>query len=248
MKWMSKEKSQVLNSSRQLFMCITFTGDFTSLYWMLKTIHAAPSNLQSCCPVEQVGKVKILDVVSSDDVRVHCPQKLCPALLRHMNRQQWQNRWSANASKIMKTCNMYSKIMSAILALQFLWASHPTGINKVKSRSKSYTSVYTCSSRFSCVKHNICEPTMLAQDWRVNTVRIKGSVSPCRCTIDAIWITGSLSASGKIPGKRRNIRVISILLLIIITVLLFINCVPCHINAERERNTHLFFLHTLYQS
>lgn len=65
------------------------------------------------------------------------------------------------------------------------------------------TPVCTCSSRFSCVKHNIWEPTMLAQDWRVNTVRMKGSVSPCRCTIDAIWITGSLSASGKIPGKRR---------------------------------------------
>lgn len=64
-------------------------------------------------------------------------------------------------------------------------------------------SVYTCSSCFSCVKHNIWEPTMLAQDWRVNTVRMKGSVSPCRCTIDAIWITGSLSASGKIPGKKR---------------------------------------------
>lgn len=42
---------------------------------------------------------------------------------------------------------------------------------------------------------------MLAQDWRVNTVRMKGSVSPCRCTMEAIWITGSLSASGKIPEK-----------------------------------------------
>lgn len=61
----------------------------------------------------------------------------------------------------------------------------------------------TCSSCFSCVKHNIWEPTMLAQDWRVNTVRIKGSVSPCRCTMEAIWITGSFSASGKIPEKRR---------------------------------------------
>lgn len=44
---------------------------------------------------------------------------------------------------------------------------------------------------------------MLAQDWRVKTVRMKGSVSPCRCTMDAIWITGSFSASGKIPGKRQ---------------------------------------------
>lgn len=46
---------------------------------------------------------------------------------------------------------------------------------------------------------------MLAQDWRVNTVRMKGSVSPCRCTMEAIWITGSLSASGKIPGKQQLI-------------------------------------------
>lgn len=57
----------------------------------------------------------------------------------------------------------------------------------------------TCRSFCSCVKQNIWEPTMLAQDCRVNTVRMKGSVSPCRCTMDAIWITGSLSASGKIP-------------------------------------------------
>ena len=63
---------------------------------------------------------------------------------------------------------------------------------------------FTCSSCFSCVKHNIWEPTMLAQDWRVNTVRMKGSESPWRWTIDAIWITGSLSASGKIPGEKRG--------------------------------------------
>lgn len=43
---------------------------------------------------------------------------------------------------------------------------------------------------------------MLAQDCRVKTVRMKGSVSPWRCTIDAIWITGSLSGSGKIPGNK----------------------------------------------
>lgn len=46
---------------------------------------------------------------------------------------------------------------------------------------------------------------MLAQDWRVKTVRMKGSVSPCCCTMEAIWITGSLSASGKIPGKQQVI-------------------------------------------
>lgn len=62
--------------------------------------------------------------------------------------------------------------------------------------------VYTCSNFVSCVKHSIWEPTMLAQDCRVKTVRMKGSVSPWRCTIDAIWITGSLSGSGKIPGSK----------------------------------------------
>lgn len=64
-----------------------------------------------------------------------------------------------------------------------------------------HVSESTCRSCFSCVKHNIWEPTMLAQDWRVNTVLMNGSFSPWRCTIDAIWITGSLSASGKIPGS-----------------------------------------------
>lgn len=66
------------------------------------------------------------------------------------------------------------------------------------------TAVGTWRSFCSCVKQNICEPTMLAQDCRVNTVRMKGSVSPCRCTMDAIWITGSLSASGKIPVAGRE--------------------------------------------
>lgn len=66
------------------------------------------------------------------------------------------------------------------------------------------TAVGTCRSFCSCAKQNIWEPTMLAQDCRVNTVRMKGSVSPCRCTMDAIWITGSLSASGKIPVAGRD--------------------------------------------
>lgn len=72
-------------------------------------------------------------------------------------------------------------------------------------QSIMYSSAVTCSNLFSCVKHKICEPTILAQDWRVNTVRMKGSVSPCRCTMEAIWITGSLSASGKIPGTQQVI-------------------------------------------
>lgn len=66
------------------------------------------------------------------------------------------------------------------------------------------TAVGTCRSFCSWVKQNIWEPTMLAQDCSVNTVRMKGSVSPCRCTMDAIWITGSLSASGKIPVAGQN--------------------------------------------
>lgn len=66
--------------------------------------------------------------------------------------------------------------------------------------------IFTWRSFCSCVKQKICEPTMLAQDCRVNTVRMKGSVSPCRCTMDAIWITGSLSASGKIPVSGMRCR------------------------------------------
>lgn len=117
----------------------------------------------------------------------------------------------------------------------------------------------TCSSCFSCVKHNIWEPTMLAQDWRVNTVRIKGSVSPCRCTMEAIWITGSFSASGKIPEKKKR-RLTEgsnfafafhqwkqnkqIKRMPPVTV-----CVLCHTNAiDKEKLAHLFFLHTQCQS
>ena len=45
------------------------------------------------------------------------------------------------------------------------------------------------------------EPMTGAQERRVNTLRMNGSLSPCLMTMLAICITGSLSGSGKTPTK-----------------------------------------------
>ena len=42
-------------------------------------------HLQVRCPVEQVGEVKVLDVVAGDDVRVRGPYKLRPTLRTQTN-------------------------------------------------------------------------------------------------------------------------------------------------------------------
>ncbi|KAH3665690.1 hypothetical protein OGAPHI_003878 [Ogataea philodendri] len=46
---------------------------------------------------------------------------------------------------------------------------------------------------------NVSEPTIGAHDFTVNTLRTNGKDSPAVATTLAIWITGSCSASGKIP-------------------------------------------------
>jgi hypothetical protein len=49
-------------------------------------------------------------------------------------------------------------------------------------------------------------PTMCEQVLRVKTLRMKGCSSPCRVTMLAIWMTGSISASGKIPLRPAHSR------------------------------------------
>ncbi|KAH3663022.1 hypothetical protein OGATHE_004598 [Ogataea polymorpha] len=46
---------------------------------------------------------------------------------------------------------------------------------------------------------NVSDPTIGAHDLTVNTLRTNGTGSPALATTFAIWITGSCSASGKMP-------------------------------------------------
>ncbi len=57
----------------------------------------------------------------------------------------------------------------------------------------------TCSKSDSFWKGSTCEPTIDAHVFKVKTFRINGSFSPCLITMLAIWMTGSLSGSGKTP-------------------------------------------------
>lgn len=61
----------------------------------------------------------------------------------------------------------------------------------------------TWSSFLSSSKERTWEPIIGAQFLRVNTFRMKGSFSPCRITMFAIWMTGSISGLGNIPGQRK---------------------------------------------
>ena len=64
-----------------------------------------------------------------------------------------------------------------------------------------FCSLHSLTLSISCSrgKERTCEPTTGAQVLSVKTLRKNGSLSPWRITMLAIWITGSLSASGKMP-------------------------------------------------
>jgi len=48
------------------------------------------SHLEGRCPVEQVGEVKVLDVVAGDYVGVRGPDKLRPALMQAKEKEEEQ--------------------------------------------------------------------------------------------------------------------------------------------------------------
>lgn len=58
---------------------------------------------------------------------------------------------------------------------------------------------FTCNILASDLWQMTCEPTTGAQVLSVKTFLMNGSCSPCLITMLAIWMTGSLSASGKTP-------------------------------------------------
>ena len=83
----------------------------------------------------------------------------------------------------------------------------------------------TFSKSCSLWKDSTWEPTTGAQVLSVNTLRIKGSGSPCLITMLAIWITGSFSASGNTPGRKQNTL-----------IFFFFFCVPSY-----SSEVHLFW-------
>ena len=66
----------------------------------------------------------------------------------------------------------------------------------------------TFSISASLLNDKTWDPTIGAQVLRVKTLRINGSLSPCRITMLQSWITESLLASGKTPveNKTNNLR------------------------------------------
>ena len=62
-----------------------------------------------------------------------------------------------------------------------------------------HISTPTFKSSPSFLYDNTCDPTTGEHELSVKTFLMKGSCSPCFCTMLAIWMTGSLSASGNIP-------------------------------------------------
>lgn len=65
--------------------------------------------------------------------------------------------------------------------------------------ASSMNLLHSISKSLSSLNSSTCDPTICAQVLSVKTFLMKGLFSPCLVTIDAIWMTGSICASGKMP-------------------------------------------------
>jgi hypothetical protein len=164
--------------------------------WTPPVAHAPPGPelryFERVCAVEQVWQVEVDHVVANQHIGVALQNQVTPPqqqrlliVKRHhfCNSSKWQagHQWSPAA---WAECAVQGALTAA------------SSLASTAAEARGSPQPCPTASRVPCSPP---APEMGAQDLRVMMLRTVGSVRPNSVTSDAIWMTGSLSGSGKWP-------------------------------------------------